>query len=200
MKELGYQTIHGEGSPATQNRVYRTLELIADYLETRSYDVLGEILRRPDVERWLCRVWDQVELPNSRSDADSTLQRELDEAAQADADAQAAEELESGGRLGESAVPISGELWLRDYDDYRSTFLPTRVDGHWFFKRDEDADDENSKSWRSHKRAKYYFNLRKATYILDGALKDVLWGQNPENGVPESTALLKVRTATSLRT
>ncbi|MGI6402152.1 MAG: PD-(D/E)XK nuclease family protein [Thermoguttaceae bacterium] len=198
MKELGYQTIHGEGSPATQNRVYRTLELIADYLETRSYDVLGEILRRPDVERWLCRVWDQVELPNSRSDADSTLQRELDEAAQADADAQAAEELESGGRLGESAVPISGELWLRDYDDYRSTFLPTRVDGHWFFKRDEDADDENSKSWRSHKRAKYYFNLRKATYILDGALKDVLWGQNPENGVPgkhgfiESTKLRNI--------
>lgn len=167
MKELGYHTIHGEGTPTIQNRVYRTLELIAEYLETRSFDTLGELLRRPDVERQLCHDWNKFKFESDQpEDAQSARERELEEAAQAEADEAAAEEAESGG--GESSDDSDAqrsaycELWLREFDEYRAKFLPTRVDRQWFVSIDRDNEQRN----------RFYVNLRKAARILDETLQD----------------------------
>lgn len=168
MSELGYATIRGEGTPAIHNRVYRTMELFADYLETRSYDALGELLRRPDVERWLLREWDKTELeraPEERRSAEE-FQSELDAARDAEEDERAAEEAETGGDARRAENATARELWLQEYDDYRATFVPTRVDGHWFRKLDAESSFRN----------RFYSNLRKASRMIDDALDDFFDG------------------------
>ncbi|MBQ5790452.1 MAG: hypothetical protein IIW01_09195 [Thermoguttaceae bacterium] len=50
LRDVGYETIRAQGSPATQNRVFQLLRNVADYLETRSFSALEELARRSDVE------------------------------------------------------------------------------------------------------------------------------------------------------
>ena len=170
MKEIGYATIHGEGSPVAQNRVFRVLELFARYLETRSFDVLGEILRRPDVELWLRRVWNQYELPKASDSKDDDLeearQREEDAALAADEDDALSEQADYGDPDSnvETEDVDARSRWLDDFDEYRETFLPTRVGSRWFKK----IDKENSK------RNRYYLHLRKASHIVDETLAEFL--------------------------
>ena len=170
MKELGYATIHGEGSPIAQNRVFRVLELFTRYLETRSFDVLGEILRRPDVELWLRRVWNRYELPKAsdskNDDPEEARQREEDAALAADEDDALSEQADYGDPDSnvETEEVDARARWLDDFDEYRETFLPTRVGSRWFKK----IDKENSK------RNRYYLHLRKASHIIDETLAEFL--------------------------
>lgn len=166
MKEIGYATIHGEGTPVVQNRVFRVIELFARYLETRSFDVFGELLRRPDVELWFRRVWDRYELPvaseEKTPDSEEARQRELDDALAADEDAASAEEAESGGDL-PNATTVDAQNHVRlieEFDEYRARFLPTRVGGRWFKVIDENDRNNN----------RYFLQLRKAAHIIDEAL------------------------------
>lgn len=172
LNALGYSTIHGEGTPAVLNRVYRTLELFAEYIETRSYDTLGELLRRPDVERWLRREWATTAEPPKSEEEDAAEREELerDAARLDDEDERYNEELESLGGLepdNPEAEAVRGETlfseaWLAEFDEYRANFLPTRVDRYWFVSVDED----------NPKRNRFYVRLRKAAHIVDSALAD----------------------------
>ena len=167
---LGYATIRGEGESAPHNRVYRTLELLAQYLETRSYDVFGELLRRPDVERWINSVWNQYPLPKVEGEEEEARQ-EAQESAEED---EAEDELLSEDALTSETPNVKAASFcagaLVEFNQYRAQILPSIVDPNRWFRY---VDEDNSK------RNRFYSKLRRAAHILDSALVDFYEDQGP---------------------
>lgn len=194
LRDVGYETIRAQGSPATQNRVFQLLRNVADYLETRSFSALEELARRSDVEEYLIRNWRFVSLDDGRSDASEAEESAenapsvapgsaLDEAEDGvwfddelppgfgddvpfDEDAELADDVINN----ETAENVSAESsetsfvpgdWLSEFDRYRATFLPTRVDGRWFEYKNEDAPRQNAE----------FRLLRKVAILIDRALE-----------------------------
>lgn len=192
LRDVGYETIRAQGSPATQNRVFQLLRNVADYLETRSFSALEELARRSDVEEYLIRNWRFVSLDDGRSDA--TEAEESAENASAVAPGSALDEAEDGVWFDDELPPDFGDDapfdedaepdaalnineavenaesletsfvpgdWLSEFDRYRATFLPTRVDGRWFEYKNEDAPRQNAE----------FRLLRKVAILIDRALE-----------------------------
>ena len=195
LRDVGYETIRAQGSPATQNRVFQLLRNVADYLETRSFSALEELARRSDVEEYLIRNWRFVSLDDGRSNATEAEEAAaenapsvapgsaLDEAEEGvwfddelppdfgddvpfDEDAELADDVINN----ETAENVSAESsetsfvpgdWLSEFDRYRATFLPTRVDGRWFEYKNEDAPRQNAE----------FRLLRKVAILIDRALE-----------------------------
>ena len=152
MSDIGYDVIIGEGSPIVRNRVYKLLVNLAEYLETRSFDSFGELLRRVDLEEYLRANWKSVESAKEDSDEEPEAESENFD------DVGAQDEMDDVSET-PAEEAISGD-WIADLDDYRARYLPTRVDGRWFqFK---DPDDE--------RRNRSYFNLRRASSLLNKLL------------------------------
>ena len=59
--------------------------------------------------------------------------------------------------------------WLSEFDRYRATFLPTRVDGRWFEYKNEDAPRQNAE----------FRLLRKVAILIDRALEPFCDSQAP---------------------
>ncbi|MBQ6828699.1 MAG: hypothetical protein IJO46_11870, partial [Thermoguttaceae bacterium] len=170
LRDVGYETIRAQGSPATQNRVFQLLRNVADYLETRSFSALEELARRSDVEEYLIRNWRFASLDDGRSDAaeaeesaavapgsaldeaeegvwfDDELPPDFGDDAPFDEDAELADvplnindvETSTDASAAESPeTPFVPGDWLSEFDRYRATFLPTRVDGRWFEYKNE---------------------------------------------------------------
>lgn len=169
LRDVGYETIRAQGSPTTQNRVFQLLRNVADYLETRSFSSLEELARRSDVEEYLLREWRFVSLDDGgRSNADEAEEAAnvpavapgsaLDEAEDGvfldaelppDENDEDGEPFDDGAELVDDAgsapkTPFFPGDWLSEFDRYRTTFLPTRVDGRWFEYKDEDAPRKNA--------------------------------------------------------
>ncbi len=198
LRDVGYETIRAQGSPATQNRVFQLLRNVADYLETRSFSALEELARRSDVEEYLIRNWRFVSLDDGRSGETEAEESEenapavvpgsaLDEAedgvwfddelppdfgddAPFDEDAELADvplnindaETSTDASAAESPeTPFVPGDWLSEFDRYRATFLPTRVDGRWFEYKNEDAPRQNAE----------FRLLRKVAILIDRALE-----------------------------
>ncbi|MBQ9128435.1 MAG: hypothetical protein IJY15_11845, partial [Thermoguttaceae bacterium] len=195
LRDVGYETIRAQGSPATQNRVFQLLRNVADYLETRSFSALEELARRSDVEEYLIRNWRFVSLDDGRSDAaeaeesaenapavvpgsaldeaeegvwfDDELPPDFGDDAPFDDDAEPdavlnineAENAESSADASETPF-VPGD-WLSEFDRYRATFLPTRVDGRWFEYKNEDAPRQNAE----------FRLLRKVALLVERALE-----------------------------
>lgn len=76
------------------------------------------------------------------------------------------DELENDGETAsetEAAAPtpfVPGD-WLSEFDRYRATFLPTRVDGRWFEYKNEDAPRQNAE----------FRLLRKVALLIETALE-----------------------------
>lgn len=194
LRDVGYETIRAQGSPATQNRVFQLLRNVADYLETRSFSALEELARRSDVEEYLIRNWRFVSLDDGRSGAteaeesaenaaavvpgsaldeaeegvwfDDELPPDFGDDAPFDEDAEFADDVVNN----ETAENIPAESpetpfvpgdWLSEFDRYRATFLPTRVDGRWFEYKNEDAPRQNAE----------FRLLRKVAILIDRALE-----------------------------
>lgn len=194
LRDVGYETIRAQGSPATQNRVFQLLRNVADYLETRSFSALEELARRSDVEEYLIRNWRFVSLDDGRSDAseaeesaenapsvapgsaldeaedgvwfDDELPPDFSDDVPFDEDAELADDVINN----ETAENVSAESsetsfvpgdWLSEFDRYRATFLPTRVDGRWFEYKNEDAPRQNAE----------FRLLRKVAILIDRALE-----------------------------
>ncbi len=192
LRDVGYETIRAQGSPATQNRVFQLLRNVADYLETRSFSALEELARRSDVEEYLIRNWRFVSLDDGRSDAaeaeepaanapsvvpgsaldeaedgvwfDDELPPDFGDDAPFDEDAELADadinnaENATGDA---SETPFVPGDWLSEFDRYRATFLPTRVDGRWFEYKNEDAPRQNAE----------FRLLRKVALLIERALE-----------------------------
>ncbi len=189
LRDVGYETIRAQGSPTTQNRVFQLLRNVADYLETRSFSALEELARRSDVEEYLLRDWRFVSLDDGRSNAaeaegsaavapGSALDEAEDgvwfddERPSDDGDAEPFDEdallpesdvinsdAESAGPAPETPF-VPGD-WLSEFDRYRATFLPTRVDGRWFEYKNEDAPRQNAE----------FRLLRKVALLIERALE-----------------------------
>ncbi|MBR4832889.1 MAG: PD-(D/E)XK nuclease family protein [Thermoguttaceae bacterium] len=188
LRDVGYETIRAQGSPTTQNRVFQLLRNVADYLETRSFSALEELARRADVEDYLLRDWRFVSLDDGRSNAseaeesaavapgsaldeaedgvwfDDELPPDFGDAEPFDEDAEFADD--GVNETAESAEPaletpfVPGD-WLSEFDRYRATFLPTRVDGRWFEYKNEDAPRQNAE----------FRLLRKVALLIERALE-----------------------------
>ncbi|MBP5620641.1 MAG: hypothetical protein J6X44_01370, partial [Thermoguttaceae bacterium] len=182
MNDIGYDVIIGEGSPIARNRVYKLLVNIAEYLETRSFDSFGELLRRVDLEDYLRANWKNVgsETPGAKEDSNAGSEEFDDVGAQDDMGDDAAET--------PAEEAISGD-WIADLDDYRARYLPTRVDGRWFqFK---DPDDE--------RRNRSYFNLRRASALLNKLLcEHRFWATPSGPGVFERSNVVVTETTGDL--
>ena len=194
LRDVGYETIRAQGSPATQNRVFQLLRNVADYLETRSFSALEELARRSDVEEYLIRNWRFASLDDGRSDAaeaeesaavapgsaldeaeegvwfDDELPPDFGDDAPFDEDAELADvplnindvETSTDASAAESPeTPFVPGDWLSEFDRYRATFLPTRVDGRWFEYKNEDAPRQNAE----------FRLLRKVAILIDRALE-----------------------------
>ncbi|MBQ2791031.1 MAG: PD-(D/E)XK nuclease family protein, partial [Thermoguttaceae bacterium] len=195
LRDVGYETIRAQGSPATQNRVFQLLRNVADYLETRSFSALEELARRSDVEEYLIRNWRFVSLDDGRSDATEAEESEenapavvpgsaLDEAedgvwfddelppdfgndvpfdddAEPDAVLNINEDENAESSADASEPPFVPGDWLSEFDRYRATFLPTRVDGRWFEYKNEDAPRQNAE----------FRLLRKVALLIERALE-----------------------------
>ena len=201
LRDVGYETIRAQGSPATQNRVFQLLRNVADYLETRSFSALEELARRSDVEEYLIRNWRFVSLDDGRSNASETEEAAaesesvapgsaLDEAedgvwfddelppgfgddAPFDEDAEIADaDINNDGENAPAESPetpfVPGD-WLSEFDRYRATFLPTRVDGRWFEYKNEDAPRQNAE----------FRLLRKVALLIERALEPFCDPQTP---------------------
>ena len=190
LRDVGYETIRAQGSPTTQNRVFQLLRNVADYLETRSFSALEELARRSDVEEYLIRNWRFVSLDDGRSNAEEAEESAavapgsaLDEAedgvwfddelppdfgddAPFDEDAEIVDDAAPDAAV-ENADPDAPEPpfvpgdWLSEFDRYRATFLPTRVDGRWFEYKNEDAPRQNAE----------FRLLRKVALLIERALE-----------------------------
>ncbi|MBP3529624.1 MAG: PD-(D/E)XK nuclease family protein [Thermoguttaceae bacterium] len=198
LRDVGYETIRAQGSPATQNRVFQLLRNVADYLETRSFSALEELARRSDVEEYLIRNWRFVSLDDGRSGAteaeesaenaaavvpgsaldeaedgvwfDDELPPDFGDDALFDEDAELADvplnindaETSTDASAAESPeTPFVPGDWLSEFDRYRATFLPTRVDGRWFEYKNEDAPRQNAE----------FRLLRKVALLIERALE-----------------------------
>ena len=191
LRDVGYETIRAQGSPATQNRVFQLLRNVADYLETRSFSALEELARRSDVEEYLIRNWRFASLDDGRSDAaeaeesaavapgsaldeaeegvwfDDELPPDFGDDAPFDDDAESADDVIINNETAENVSAESPETpfvpgdWLSEFDRYRATFLPTRVDGRWFEYKNEDAPRQNAE----------FRLLRKVAILIDRALE-----------------------------
>ncbi len=198
LRDVGYETIRAQGSPATQNRVFQLLRNVADYLETRSFSALEELARRSDVEEYLIRNWRFVSLDDGRSGAteaeesaanapsvvpgsaldeaedgvwfDDELPPDFGDDAPFDEDAELADvplnindaETSTDASADESTeTPFVPGDWLSEFDRYRATFLPTRVDGRWFEYKNEDAPRQNAE----------FRLLRKVALLIERALE-----------------------------
>ena len=194
MNELGYETIVGEGVSIVNNRVYKILSAVSEYIDTRSFDSFSELLRKPDVEAYITANWSSV-----------TIEKSEDEI---EAEARALEtENDAIGNEDEESSEISGDVtpkrragfganWIRELDDYRSRFLPTRVTDAWFTYKDAD----------NPKRNRYYSNLRQAAKIFNEALGDFLGRDDSgqpfvRSNIPvdETTDLNKLKLTDALR-
>ena len=167
VEALGYGTIRGEGTPFVQNRVYKFLANVVDYLETRSFASLSELLACPDVDDFLMRKWNfaalKIDEPRERVETETPLEavaREEREQEEAELEALESQDRELHGEDVESRRR-RGEAALKECDDYRARFLQQRVSDRWFYH----VDEENGK------RTNLYVNLRKAVYLLDSALR-----------------------------
>ncbi len=195
LRDVGYETIRAQGSPATQNRVFQLLRNVADYLETRSFSALEELARRSDVEEYLIRNWRFVSLDDGRSgaaEAEESAENAaavvpgsaLDEAedgvwfddelppdfgddvpfdddAEPDAVLNINEDENAESSADASETPFVPGDWLSEFDRYRATFLPTRIDGRWFEYKNEDAPRQNAE----------FRLLRKVAILIDRALE-----------------------------
>ena len=190
LRDVGYETIRAQGSPATQNRVFQLLRNVADYLETRSFSALEELARRSDVEEYLIRNWRFVSLDDGRSETsaaeesaavapgsaldeaedgvwfDDELPPDFGDDAPFDEDAEIADvplNIIDGENAPADApeTPFVPGDWLSEFDRYRATFLPTRVDGRWFEYKNEDAPRQNAE----------FRLLRKVSVLIDRALE-----------------------------
>ncbi|MDD3588714.1 MAG: PD-(D/E)XK nuclease family protein [Thermoguttaceae bacterium] len=150
MNELGYETILGEGASIVENRVYKLLLNLADYLEKRSFSSFEELLRRVDLEDYLRANWGAGAADGQDADAEN-----FDNIGAED------EMLEAPSGEAPIEESVSGD-WIAELDDYRARYLPTRVDGRWFQFKDPDNE----------KRDRSFFNLRKAYYLLQKLLYD----------------------------
>ena len=196
LRDVGYETIRAQGSPATQNRVFQLLRNVADYLETRSFSALEELARRSDVEEYLIRNWRFVSLDDGRSNAAEAEEPAADVSAVAPGSA--LDEAEDGVWFDDELPPDFGDDvpfdddaepdaalniineaenaksnvdapetpfvpgdWLSEFDRYRATFLPTRVDGRWFEYKNEDAPRQNAE----------FRLLRKVALLIERALE-----------------------------
>ncbi|MBR4104603.1 MAG: PD-(D/E)XK nuclease family protein [Thermoguttaceae bacterium] len=101
-------------------------------------------------------VWFDDELPpdfgddapfDDDAEPDAVLNINEDENAESSADA--------------SEPPFVPGDWLSEFDRYRATFLPTRVDGRWFEYKNEDAPRQNAE----------FRLLRKVAILIDRALE-----------------------------
>ncbi|MBQ9799048.1 MAG: PD-(D/E)XK nuclease family protein, partial [Thermoguttaceae bacterium] len=207
LRDVGYETIRAQGSPATQNRVFQLLRNVADYLETRSFSALEELARRSDVEEYLIRNWRFVSLDDGRSDApeaeepaenaptvapgsaldeaedgvwfDDELPPDFGDDAPFDDDAELADVPLNINAVAETPVsadsadapetPFVPGDWLSEFDRYRATFLPTRVDGRWFEYKNEDAPRQNAE----------FRLLRKVALLIERALEPFCDSQAP---------------------
>ena len=152
---LGLKARIGEGIQIAKNRAYRLLALLANYLETRDFSTLSELLRKVDLEIYLRSQWRFIKSEEPEAESASEVE-----------DAEALDDL--GNEDEEALEPVdedasgSGGDWSVDLDDYGARYAPTRVDGKWF--RYQDPDDE--------RRNRDYLNLRKATGLLHKLLSD----------------------------
>ncbi len=168
--KLGYATIRGEGESAPHNRVYRTLVLLAQYLETRSYDVFGELLRRPDVERWINSVWNQYPLPKTEEEEECEVEEARQEAQESEAeDEYLSEEASTSDEPRVNSASFCAAA-LVEFNQYRAQTLPSVVDPNRWFRY---VDEDNSK------RNRFYSKLRRAAYILDSALSEFYEVEGP---------------------
>ncbi len=155
MNAIGYGTIVGEGTRMTDNRVYKLLLNLAEYLETRSFASFEELLRRVDLEDYVRANWNDVDdAKEPNPDGEST------DAPEDYDDVGALDEMDDDAKI-KPEERVGGDL-IAELDDYRARYLPTRVDGRWFqFK---DRDDE--------RRNRSYGNLRRASRLLDKLLRE----------------------------
>ncbi|MBQ9371255.1 MAG: PD-(D/E)XK nuclease family protein [Thermoguttaceae bacterium] len=171
MAALDYDVDLAEGDKASQNRVFRLLSNVVDYLETRSFEALGELMRRADVEAYLERKWRfaprvEDEPDEARSKSEETrleaLEREIREQEEAEREDAIEDEIVESYDSTTNATPQYRGAWLKEYDEYRARFLPTFVPEKWLVYEDPDSEKRNAK----------YYDLRKATRIIDDALAD----------------------------
>ncbi len=166
-RAIEYETIRAEGEKAERNRVYQLLENVVEYLETRSFASLGELLRRPDLEKYLERKWRFFKLDDvqeeSRPKIEESSLEDVERGIQNDAEIARQDEYDTEIDPAPEMETKRGSYrgnWIREYDDYRKRFLPTRVSEKWFKHIDPD----------SAKRSATYDDLRKAVKIIDAAL------------------------------
>lgn len=190
MEALGYGAILAEGVPFPQNRVYQLLENVAEFVESRSFSSFEELLRRPDLERYIRSQWnaepyttDEARDLQKERDAQNAPYRRPEEASEAfdDVGAEDEETTDATGNepiLDADITNVGAGDWIAEIDEYRSRFLPTRVDGVWRVYLDPDNE----------KRNRFFVNLRKAYRILNKAFSP-FWAADPKDpGVFQRTA------------
>ncbi|MDO5308294.1 MAG: PD-(D/E)XK nuclease family protein [Planctomycetia bacterium] len=155
LARIGYKSIRGEGESTIHNRVYQLLLNVCEYLETRSFTSLYELIRRPDIQLYLQRIWHVAgahdSTPNATSDQDD------------DFDDDFSEEFDTLDPAEDDDANVTPEAlgeWLCEFDRYRSLYLPTLARATWRSYIDEDS-----------ARHSCYFNaLKRAVALLDDAL------------------------------
>ena len=98
---------------------------------------------------------------------DDELPPDFGDDAPFDDDAESADDVIINNETAENVSAESPETlfvpgdWLSEFDRYRATFLPTRVDGRWFEYKNEDAPRQNAE----------FRLLRKVAILIDRALE-----------------------------
>ncbi len=117
------------GVPGTQNRIYRLLTSLADWLETRRFSSLAELVRHPDLEHYInLAMPSQQSAPVEISIPKTNVKQQLF----------AFEDFETQESVPESPDSIAGEAthdaeknvcdWLTLLDRYQREFLPEQLD------------------------------------------------------------------------